>query len=57
MADNRDIHAVFWTRTAGLLDPGVDLDWVIDTSSILASAETYLLVMRMLGRDLDTYQE
>jgi hypothetical protein len=41
----------------GLLDPGVDLDWVIDTSSILAAAETYLLVTRMLGWDLDAYQE
>jgi hypothetical protein len=41
----------------GLLDPGVDLDWLIDTSSILAAAETYPLVTRMLGWDLDTYQE
>jgi hypothetical protein len=59
MADNRDIRTVFWTRMAddGLLDPGVDLDWVIDTSSILAAAETYLLVTRMLGWDLDTYEE
>jgi hypothetical protein len=27
----------------GLLDPGVDLAWVIDTSAILGAAETYLL--------------
>jgi hypothetical protein len=45
-----------WPTTA-CSTPGVDLDWVIDTSSILAAAETYLLVTRMLGWDLDTYEE
>ena len=56
---SRYVNAVFWTRMAddGLLDPGVDLDWLIDTSSILAAAETYLLITRMLGWDLDAYQE
>ena len=56
---SRYANAVFWSRMAddGLLDPGVDLDWLIDTSSILAAAETYLLVTRMLGWDLDAYQE
>ena len=51
-------QAVFWTRMAedGLLAPGVDLAWVIDTASILASAETYLLITRLLGWGLDEYQ-
>lgn len=55
---SRYANAVFWTRMAddGLLDPGVDLDWLIDTNSILAAAETYLLITRMLGWDLDAYQ-
>ncbi len=55
---SRHANAVFWTRMAddGLLDPGVDLAWVIDTSSLLAAAETYLLITRMAGWDLDTYQ-
>jgi AcrR family transcriptional regulator len=55
---SRHANAVFWTRMAddGLLDPGVDLAWVIDTSSILAAAETYLLITRMAGWDLDAYQ-
>jgi len=55
---SRHAQAVFWTRMAedGLLDPGVDLAWVIDTASILGSAETYLLVTRMLGWDLDQYE-
>jgi hypothetical protein len=49
---------VFWTRLAadGLLPPGTDLAWLIDTASVIAAAETYLLVTRMLGWDLDTYQ-
>jgi AcrR family transcriptional regulator len=54
----RHAHAVFWTRMAddGLLDPAVDLDWLTDTSTILAAAETYLLTTRLTGWDLDTYQ-
>jgi len=55
----RYAHALFWTRMAedGLLDPGLDLDWLIDTSTILAAAETYLLIMRLTSWDLDTYQD
>ena len=54
----RHVHALFWTRMAedGLLDPAVDLAWLIDTTSILAAAETYLLVTRMTGWDLDAYE-
>jgi len=54
----RHSHAVFWTRMAdhGLLDPAIDLDWLTDTSAILAAAETYLLTTRLTGWDLDTYQ-
>jgi hypothetical protein len=29
---------------------------VIDTASILGSAETYLLITRLLGWDLDEYE-
>jgi AcrR family transcriptional regulator len=55
---SRHAQAVFWTRMAGdgLLDPLVDLAWVIDTASILGSAETYLVITRMLGWDLDEYE-
>ena len=55
----RHVHAVFWTRMAddGLLDPGADLAWLIDTSTILGSAETYLLITRLTGWDLDAYQD
>ena len=56
---SRHAQAVFWTRMAddGLLDPAADLAWLIDTASLLGAAETYLLVSRMTGWDLDTYQD
>src|SRR5215472_17451981 len=55
----RHAHALFWTRMAadGLLDPDTDLDWLIDTTTLLGAAETYLLITRMIGWDLDTYQD
>jgi len=56
---SRHAQEVCWTQMAddGLLDPGVDLGWLIDTASILAAAETYLLITRMTGWDLDAYQD
>jgi AcrR family transcriptional regulator len=55
---HRHANVVVWTRMAedGLLDPRVDLDWLIDTTTILAAAETYLLITRLTDWDLDTYQ-
>ena len=55
---SRQAQAVFWTKMAddGLLDPAVDLAWLIDTASLLTAAETYLLITRMTRWDLDTYQ-
>jgi hypothetical protein len=49
---------VFCTKLAddGLLLPGIDLTWLIDTTTVLVAAETYLLVTRMLGWDLDAYE-
>jgi len=41
----------------GLLDARVDLDWLIDTTTILAAAETYLLITRLTSWDLDTCQD
>lgn len=54
----RHVHHVIWTQMArdGLLKPPRDLDRITDTSSLLAAAETYLLITRMLGWNLDTYQ-
>ena len=56
---SRYAHEVFWTRMAadGLLDPAIDLTWLTDTTSILGAAETYLLITRTTGWDLDAYQD
>jgi AcrR family transcriptional regulator len=56
---SRHAQEVAWTQLAddGLLPAGADLAWLIDTAAIMASAETYLLVSRMLHWDLDAYQE
>src|SRR5215472_14735880 len=55
----RHAFTVFWTRMAedGLLGPAADLNWLIDTTTLLGAAETYLLITRMIGWDLDTYQD
>ena len=55
----RYAQSVFWTRMAedGLLAPAADLAWLIDTASILGAAETYLLITRLTGWDLDAYQD
>ena len=54
----RHAHAVFWNRMAddGLLDPAVDLAWLIDTTTVTGAAETYLLITRLTDWDLDAYQ-
>lgn len=47
-----------WTRMAedGLLPSSADLDWAIDSASVLTAAETYLLATRMMGWSLDVYE-
>jgi AcrR family transcriptional regulator len=57
-AQSRHTHSVMWTRMAddGLLDPAIDLEWLIDTASLLGAAETYLLITRMTDWDLDGYE-
>ena len=55
---SRHTQAVFWTQLAadGLLDPAAGLAWLIDTGSIVGAAETYLLITRLTGWDLDAYE-
>ena len=55
---SRQAQAAFWSRLAddGLVDPAADLAWMIDTAAIVGAAETYLLISRMLGWDLDAYE-
>jgi AcrR family transcriptional regulator len=56
---SRYTQEVFWTRMAqdGLLGPGTDLTWLIDTASVIGAAETYLLTSRLTSWDLDAYED
>jgi AcrR family transcriptional regulator len=50
--------AEFWRRMAedGLLPPHCDLAWLTDTATLLAHAETYLLLTKTTAWDIPTYQ-
>jgi len=57
-AATRDAIRAFWThaRDDGLLPPGCDLAWLADTTSVLAHAETYLLMRETLQVTPKQYQ-
>lgn len=49
----------FWTAMAadGMLPEGADLGWLVDTTGLLGSAETYLQVGYLYDWSFDTYEE
>ena len=55
--DTRRVLEAFWRGMAadGLLEPGADVDWLAVTGTLLAQAETYLLLVKTVGWDADTY--
>jgi AcrR family transcriptional regulator len=57
-AATRDAVRAFWTcaRDDGLLPPGCDLTWLAGTTSVLAHAETYLLMRETLRMTPGQYQ-
>ena len=54
----RDAVRTFWTRARddGLLPAGCDLTWLADTTSVLAHAETYLLMRETLQMSPERYE-
>jgi AcrR family transcriptional regulator len=48
----------FWTAMSrdGLLPPGADGDWLVDTTTVLSEPETYLMMGKLFGWDLDRYE-
>lgn len=58
-AATRQTLREFWGRIHhdGLLPPSTDLGWLTDTATILAHAETYLLIGNTAGWDIDTYRD
>jgi AcrR family transcriptional regulator len=57
--ETRDFHRAVWTRMSddGLLSPSCDLEWIIDTASIIAAGETYSHIVRTFNWPLDAYQQ
>ena len=57
--DTREHIRRFWSQAAAdeLLPPGVDLDWLADTSAVLCAADTYLHVTRTFGWSPDAYEQ
>jgi AcrR family transcriptional regulator len=53
-----DQISAIWTKLAAdaLLHPGVDLDWIIATTSLLGAGETYVLMTRTLRWTPEQYQ-
>jgi len=57
-AATRDAIRTFWERARddGLLPAGCDVTWLADTTSVLAHAETYLLMRETLQLTPERYQ-
>jgi AcrR family transcriptional regulator len=57
--ETRRVLAEFWRRIDedGLLPAGCDVGWLTETATVLAHADTYLLLRRTTGWDISTYQE
>ena len=58
-ADTRRTLREFWHRIHddGLLPPSIDLEWLTETATLVAHAETYLLIGKTTGWDSDTYRD
>ena len=58
-ADTRRTLQEFWHRMHddGLLPPSVDLEWFSETATLVAHAETYLLIGKTTGWDSETYRD
>lgn len=56
-AQSLEADREFWGRARddGLLDPTLDLDWIVVTASVVDSAETYVRLQRQHGWSLDEY--
>jgi len=54
----RTLHQ-FWQRAAddGLLPAGANLDWLRETATVIAHADTYLLLRATTRWDVSTYQQ
>ena len=58
-ADTRRTLREFWhgIHDDGLLPPATDLEWLTETATLIAHAETYLLIGTTAAWDIDTYRD
>jgi AcrR family transcriptional regulator len=58
-ADTRRTLQEFWhgIHHDGLLPPSTDLEWLTETATLVAHADTYLLISKTTGWDSDTYRD
>lgn len=58
-ADTRRTLREFWRglHADGLLTPSIDLEWLTETATLVAHAETYLLIGKTTGWHGDTYRD
>jgi hypothetical protein len=57
--DTRRTLREFWQCAAddGLLPAGADLDWLSETATVLAQADSYLLLRATTGWDVEVYEQ
>jgi AcrR family transcriptional regulator len=57
--DTRRTLREFWQRASddGLLPAGTDLEWLGETATLLAHADTYLLLRATTGWSVDVYEQ
>jgi AcrR family transcriptional regulator len=53
-----EAERAFWTRAAvdGLLDPDLDIDWIVVTANALDTPDTYIRLVEQHRWDLDQYE-
>jgi AcrR family transcriptional regulator len=56
--ETRRVIGEFWRRidADGLLPAGCDIEWLTETATLLAHADTFLLLQRTTGWDIPSYQ-
>lgn len=57
--ETRRVLGEFWRQSDkdGLLPPGCDIEWLTETATLLAHADTFLLLRKTVGWEISGYQD